>query len=123
MTFSQLLAMISSAIRVTLKTNLRLKQLVSRVNYVYVLMTKDGKTGRRFIFRDGKYSSDKILRDYDLALVFKDASAGLKALALGGDTGLREAMNNWDLEVRGDSSCLSVFAVIMAVSTGAWQRD
>ncbi|MGA2160322.1 MAG: hypothetical protein ABSG90_14055 [Dehalococcoidia bacterium] len=123
MTFLQFLTNLNGAIRVSAQERPRLKKMIARGNYTFVLTTKDGKVGRRFIFKDGKYSSDRILNDFDLAFVFKDAATGLNTLALGGDTGLREAMNNWDLELRGDKTLIGVFGVIFQVATGSWQRD
>ncbi|MGA2160354.1 MAG: hypothetical protein ABSG90_14215 [Dehalococcoidia bacterium] len=123
MTFKKLLNMLHVAIRNAVKTNARLKRMIERGNYVYVITTKDRKTGRRFIFRDGKYSSDRVLNDYDLAIVFKDGPTGFNTLALGGNTGLREAANNWDVELDGNPTLLSLFGVILTVATGVTKRD
>ena len=122
MLFSLLLAILSFAIGITAKTNKSIKDMISIRNCAYVIMTKDGKRGRRYIFRRGKYSSDKVLRDYDLALVFENADIGFKTLALGGDTGLQVAMNNWNLTLVGNPNVFNWFGVMIAVSMGMMKR-
>ncbi|MFA5398884.1 MAG: hypothetical protein WC169_06895 [Dehalococcoidia bacterium] len=122
MLFSLLLSILNIAIGITTRTNRSVKDMLIIQNSTYVLMTEDGKRGRRYIFRNGKYSSDKVLSSYDLALVFKDASIGFKTLALGGSTGIQDAINNWDLKLKGDPSVMIFFAVVMMVALGAIKR-
>ncbi|MGA2158611.1 MAG: hypothetical protein ABSG90_05275 [Dehalococcoidia bacterium] len=123
MTFSQLLKMLDAAVRNAVKSNARLKKMISRGNYVFVITTQDRKKGRRFIFRDGKYTSDRVLANYDLALVFKDGPTGFNTLALGGETGLRDALNNWDLQLDGNATYFAIFATFLAISVGQLIRD
>ncbi len=122
MLFSILLAVVSFMIGISAKNNKSIKEMLTIRNSVYVIMTEDGKVGRRFIFRQGKYSSDKVLKDYDLALVFKNADIGFKTLALGGDTGLQVAMNNYDLKLVGNPNIFNFFGVMIAVSMGMMKR-
>lgn len=122
MAFQLLLNFLSFMIGLTVKTNKAVKEMLRIRNDVYVVMSEDGQTGRRFIFREGKYSSDRVLNDYDLALVFRTADIGFKALALGGDTGLQVAMNNYDLKLVGNAKIFNFFGVMIAVSMGIMKR-
>jgi len=122
MLFSLLLAILSFAIGMTAKTNKSIKDMISIRNSAYVIMTKDGKRGRRYLFKNGKYSSDKVLTDFDLALVFENADIGFKTLALGGDTGLQVAMNNFNLRLVGNPNVFNWFGVMIAVSMGMIKR-
>ncbi len=122
MLFSLLLAILSFAIGMTAKTNKSIKDMISIRNSAYVIMTKDGKRGRRYLFKNGKYSSDKVLTDFDLALVFENADIGFKTLALGGDTGLQVAMNNFNLRLVGNPKIFNWFGVMIAVSMGMMKR-
>ena len=66
MMFALLLSVLNLAIGTTVKNNRSIRDLTSVHNYTYVMMTKDGKVGRRFIFKYGKYSSDKQLQSGSL---------------------------------------------------------
>jgi len=48
-----------------------------------VVKTKDNKRGKRFIFKDGKFSSDSVLDQYDAAMVWADAKIAFKAMKKG----------------------------------------
>ncbi len=122
MLFSLLLSIINIAMTITAKTNKSMKDLINVRNCAYVIMTKDGKKGRRFHFRNGKYWSDKVLTDYDLALVFKNADIGFKVLALGGVPGIPEAINNYNLKLVGNPTILIFFQIMLAVSMGIAKR-
>jgi len=122
MLFSILLSFLSFMIGITAKNNKSIKEMLSIRNSVYVIMTKDGKTGRRFIFKNNKYTSDKVLKDYDLAMVFENADIGFKTLALGGDPGLQVAMNNYNMKLVGNPNIFNFFGVLIAVSMGMMKR-
>lgn len=122
MLFSMLLWVLSFAIGLTAKNNKSVREMLSIRNCTYVIMTKDGTRGRRYLIKNGKYSSDTILKDYDLALVFENADIGFKTLALGGDTGLQVAMNNYDLKLVGNPNIFNFFGVLIAVSMGMMKR-
>ena len=122
MLFSLLLSIVALAMGITVQTNKAIKEMISIRNCAYVIMTKDGKRGRRYSFRNGKFSSDTVLSDYDLALVFESADIGFKTLALGGDTGLQVAMNNYDLRLVGNQKIFNFFGVLIAVSMGMMKR-
>ena len=122
MLFSLLLFIMSTSIAITAKTNRSIRELVSIRNSTYVIKTRDGKRGRRYVFKSGRYSSDKMLNEFDLALVFENADIGFKTLALGGDTGLQTAINNFTLRLEGDPKIFSWFGIMIAVSMGMMKR-
>lgn len=122
MLFTLLLGIVGIAIGIAVHTNKSIKEMISIRNCAYVIMTRDGKRGKRFQFRHGKYSTDNVLTDYDLALVFENADVGFKTLALGGDTGLQVAMNNYDLKLVGNAKIFNFFGVLIAVSMGMMKR-
>jgi len=116
MLLSLLLFVLHVAISIAAKFNRRLKLMIKTRDNAYVIMTKGGKTGRRFIFKNGRYWSDKVLTDYDMALVFENADIGFKTLAFGGDTGVQEAINNWKLKIRGDNHHVIWFSTVMGMA-------
>ena len=122
MLFSMLLAVLSFAIGLTARNNKSIKEMIGIRNCTYVIMTKDGKRGRRYLIKNGKFSSDTVLKGYDLALVFENADVGFKTLALGGDTGLQVAMNNYNLRLEGNPNIFNFFGVLIAVSMGMMKR-
>ena len=122
MLFSMLLAVLGFMIGLTAKTNKSFKDMLGVMNSAYVVMTKDGKRGRRYVVRNGKYSSDTVLKDYDLALVFENADIGFKTLALGGDTGMQTAINNYELKLAGNQQLFNSFGILIAISMGMIKR-
>jgi hypothetical protein len=122
MLFSLLLWIIDLAIKIGVKRNKALKDMIKARNFAYVIMTKDRKIGRRFIFRNGEYSSDKVLTDYAMAMVFENAKVGFKTLALEGDDGVQEAVNKRTLQIVGDDYHLLWFGVVMGMALGGSKR-
>jgi hypothetical protein len=122
MLFSILLAVLGFMMGLTAKTNKSFKEMISLMNCTYVIMTRDGKRGRRYMITDGKYSSDTVLKDYDMALVFESADIGFKTLALGGATGMQVALNNYDLKLVGNQQLFNCFGILMQLSTGSIKR-
>jgi hypothetical protein len=116
MLFSLLLLILHLAISISARFNKRLKLMIKTRNNAYVIMTKDGKTGRRFIFKNGRYSSDKLLTEYDMAMVFENGDIGFRTLAFGGDHGVQDAINNWKLKIRGDNYHVIWFSTVMAMA-------
>ena len=121
--FTQLLNGINMAIKQTAKTNRSINKMISIRNCTYVIRTKDGKSGRRYIFKNGKYSSDTKLNDCDLALVFENAAIGFRALALDGATGITNAINNYELMLVGNEKIFGFFSVVIGVAVGLLKRE
>ncbi len=122
MLFSMLLAVLGFMMGLAARNNKAVKDLLRVRSATYVIMTKDGTRGRRYMIRNGKFSSDTVLKDYDLALVFENADVGFKTLALGGDTGLQVAMNNYNLKLVGNPKIFNFFGVLIAISMGMMKR-
>jgi hypothetical protein len=122
MKFQLLLNIISFMIGIKARTNKSIREMVRIRNCAYVVKTRDGKVGRRFIFKEGRYSSDRVLDDGDLALVFDNADIGFKALALDGPTGMTKAQNNFELTLVGNQNIFSFLGVIIGVSMGMLKR-
>jgi hypothetical protein len=122
MPFTLLLYIINIAIALRARTNKSIKDMISIRNCAYVIRTKDGKRGRRYLFRQGKYSSDTVLNDCDLALVFENAAIGFRALALDGLTGMTKAMNSFELTLIGNQRIFNFFALTIGVSMGTVKR-
>ncbi len=122
MKFTILMEVITLMIRLSLKTKKYLRDMISVKNHTFVMMTKDGKRGRRFIFRNGTFSSDKVLTDYDLAYVWKDGDTAFKVLTSNDPVGMHKAMANWDLEMRGDTTLSLWFLFFFGYATGILKR-
>ena len=122
MLFSLLLSVVSLAITMMVKTNKSVKEMLTIRDTRYVIMTRDGSRGRRYIFRNGKFFSDKVLTEYDLALVFENADIGFKTLALGGDTGVQTAINNYNLRLVGNANMFNFFGIMLMICMGVMKR-
>jgi len=122
MLFSMLLDLIAFSIGNAVKRNKSMKEMMSARNFVFVIMTEDGQIGRRYIFKDGKYSSDKVLSDYNIALVWKDAKVAFQTLVFGGQSGLQEAMNDWKLKILGNTDLFNFFGVVLMTALGKMKR-
>ena len=122
MLFSLLLSVVSLAITMMVKTNKSIKEMLTIRDTRYVIMTRDGSRGRRYIFRNGKFFSDKVLTDYDMALVFENADIGFKTLALGGDTGVQTAINNYNLRLVGNANMFNFFGIMLMICMGVMKR-
>lgn len=123
MLFSLLLWAISLIMGNAAKNNKVVREMLTVRNDKYVVMTRDGARGRRFIFRNGKFSSDKVLTDYDMALVFENADIGFKTLALGGDTGVQTAINNYNLRIVGNANMFNFFGIMLMICMGVMKRS
>jgi hypothetical protein len=118
-----LLNIINIAIGVAVKKNKSsVRDIISLRNCSYVIRTRDGTRGRRYIFRDGKYSSDTVLDECDLALVFENDKIGFNTLAFGGETGLQKAMNNYELILAGNQKIFAFFAIMIGIAMGKIKR-
>ena len=122
MLFSLLLWVLSLIMGNAAKNNKVVKEMLTVRNDKYVVMTRDGARGRRYIFKQGKFFSDKVLTDYDMALVFENADIGFKALALGGDTGVQTAINNYTLRLVGNANMFNFFGIMLMICMGVMKR-
>ena len=122
MLFSLLLWVLSLIMGNAAKNNKVVKDMLTVRNDKYVVMTRDGSRGRRYIFKQGKFFSDKVLTDYDMALVFENADIGFKTLALGGDTGVQIAINNYNLRLVGNANMFNFFGIMLMICMGVMKR-
>lgn len=122
MKFTILMEVITLLIKLSLKTKRHVRDMISVKNHTFVMMTKDGKRGRRFIIRNGTFSSDRILKDYDLAYVWKDSDTAFRVLTSNDPVGMHKAMANWDLEMRGDTSLSLWFLFFFGFATGILKK-
>lgn len=122
MKFTILMEVITLLIKLSLKTKRHVRDMISVKNHTFVMMTKDGKRGRRFIIRNGTFTSDRILKDYDLAFVWRDSDTAFRVLTSNDPVGMHKAMANWDLEMRGDTSLNLWFLFFFGFATGILKR-
>lgn len=122
MKFSILLFALAGIIKLSLKTNKSIRELIRYKDNTYVIMTKDGKRGIRFIISNGTFVTDRVLTDYDLAMVWKDAETGFRVLTSGDPVGMQRAIANWDLELYGNKSLSVWFTIFLGFATGALKR-
>ena len=87
--------------------------MLSTHNYRFVMMTKDGKRGKRFIFQKGTFSADNVLTEYELAYVWRDGNTAFKVLTNPDPTGLFKAEANRDLEIMGDRTLSIPFNIFL----------
>lgn len=122
MKFTILMEVITLLIKFMLRTRKHVRDMISHKNHTIVMMTKDGKRGRRFIIQNGAFSSDRVLTDYDLAYVWKDGDTAFRVLTSNDPVGMHKAMANWDLEMKGDTSISIWFLFFFGYATGILKR-
>lgn len=122
MKFTILMEVITLLIKLMLRTKKHVRDMITYKNHTIVMMTKDGKRGRRFIIRDGTFSSDRVLTDYDLAYVWKDGDTAFKVLTSNDPVGMHKAIANWDLEMKGDTTLSIWFLFFFGYATGILKR-
>jgi hypothetical protein len=123
MKFSILIHGIALLMRLNLARHKFLRDMLSVKNHTIVMKTKDGRRGRRFILANGKFSTDKVLTEYDLAYVWKDADTAYEVLSSNDPTAMPKAQANWDLELEGDESISFWFSIFLGYATGVLKRS
>jgi len=123
MKFSILIRGIALLMKLNLKRHKFLRDMMSVKNHKIVMKTKDGRTGRRFIMVDGKFSTDNVLTNYDLAYVWKDGHTAFEVLTSNDPTAMPKAQANWDLEMEGDESISVWFSIFLGYATGVLKRN
>ena len=122
MKFKLLMKILPILIKMNVKTKKYVRDMLSTQNYKFVMMTKDGKQGKRFIFQKGMFSTDDILTEYDLAYVWRDGNTAFKVLTNPDPTGLFKAEANWDMEIKGDKTLSIPFNIFLAYATGNFKK-
>lgn len=117
MGFSLLIVILAFQFKKASKTNKDFKKFLMGHECRVVIKTKDGKKGKRFIFKDGKFSSDNVLNDYDTAMIWSDAKMAFKGLKAG-EEGIKHALQNHFVSIDGEVHSFTWFgAAIKFVTT------
>lgn len=93
MGFSLLLAILASKFKRAAKLNESFKKFLMGHECTVVIKTRDGKRGKRFIFKDGRFSTDAVLDHYDTAMIWGNSKTAFSALRQG-EEGIKEALQN-----------------------------
>ena len=81
MRFSALLFALAQILKVAAMTNSAFKKYIANAKARVLIKTADGQRGRLFIFDKGKVSSKPgDHKDFDVALVWKDAATGFSVM-------------------------------------------
>ncbi len=100
MRFFLLLNILASKFRKAARTNPHFKKFLMGHECSVVVKTNDNKVGKRFIFKDGKFSTDKVLDQFDAAMVWADAGTAFNAMK-SGDEGVMQAISNHRVAIEG----------------------
>ncbi len=100
MGFSLFINLLVLKFKKTLKTDKSFKKFLMGHECTIVVKTKDGKKGKRFIFKNGGFSSDNVLNEYDAAMVWSDAKTAFKSLKEG-ENGIKNALQNHKVSIEG----------------------
>jgi hypothetical protein len=122
MKFSILMFILPLIIKLNIKTKKYVRDMLTIHNYRFVMKTRDGKRGKRFIFRKGTFTADNILTEYDLAYVWKDGNIAFKVLINPDPTGLFKAEANRDLDIMGERSLSIPFNIFLGYATGNFKK-
>jgi len=109
-------------IKLNIKTKKYVRDMLTIHNYRFVMMTKDGKRGKRFIFRKGTFEVDNVLTEYDLAYVWKNGNTAFKVLTNPDPTGLFKAEANRDLDILGSRALSIPFNIFLGYATGNFKK-
>lgn len=122
MKFSLLMVILPLIIKLNIKTKRYVRDMLNIHNYRFVMMTKDGKRGKRFIFRKGTFAVDNVLTEFDLAYVWKDGNTAFKVLTNPDPTGLFKAEANRDLKIMGNRALSIPFNIFLGYATGSLKK-
>jgi len=100
MRFLLLLTLLASRFKKSSQTSADFKKFLMGHECRIVIKTNDNKKGKRFIFKDGRFSSDAILDEYDAAMVWADATTAFHALKKG-EEGIMNALQNHRVGIEG----------------------
>ncbi|MBC2713767.1 MAG: hypothetical protein HF978_00460 [Desulfobacteraceae bacterium] len=100
MRFLLLLTILALKFKKSSQTNENFKKFLMGHECRIVVKTKDEKKGKRFIFKDGKFSSDAVLDQYDAAMVWANPKIGFNAMKKG-EEGIMDALQNHLVGIEG----------------------
>ena len=111
-----LLTTLASKFKKSAKTDANFKKFLMGHECRIVVKTKDNKKGKRFIFKDGNFSSDSLLDQYDAAMVWADAKIAFKAMKKG-EEGIMDALQNHLVGIEGELHSFTWFGAAMKFVT------
>jgi len=100
MRFLLLLTLLASKFRKSFRTDAGFKKFLMGHECRIVIKTKDNRKGKRFIFKDGMFSADANLDDYDAAMVWADEKTAFHALRKG-EEGIMNALQQHLVGIEG----------------------
>lgn len=95
-----LLTILANKFKKSAKTDQNFKKFLMGHECRVVVKTKDNKKGKRFIFKNGTFSSDAVLDDFDAAMVWVDAKTAFHAMK-NGEQGIIKALQDHVVGVEG----------------------
>ncbi len=111
-----LLTILASKFKKSAQTDVNFKKFLMGHECRIVVKTKDDRKGKRFIFKDGNFSSDSVLDQYDAAMVWADANIAFKAMKKG-EEGIMEALQNHLVGIEGKLHSFTWFGAAMKFVT------
>ena len=100
MRFLLLLTILASKFKKSAATNKNFKKFLMGHECRIVVKTKDNKKGKRFIFKDGNFSSDSNLHEYDAAMVWANPGIAFNAMKTG-EEGIMKALQSHLVGIEG----------------------
>jgi len=116
MGFSILLTLLISKFKKAAKTDKSFKKFLMGHECTVVIKTKDGKRGKRFIFKEGNFSSDAVLDNYDAAMIWSDAKTAFNGLK-NGEEGIKHALSNHFVCIDGKVHDFTWFGAVLKFVT------
>jgi hypothetical protein len=112
MRFSILLALLVFKFRKAARNNKNFQVFLMGHECAVVIRTKDGKRGKRFIFKNGLFAADPVLDHYDVAMVWSDATTAFNGLK-NGEEGIKQALRNHFVYLDGKIQDFSWFGAVL----------
>ena len=116
MGFSIILTLLTLKFKKAAKTDKNFKKFLMGHECTVVIKTKDGKRGKRFVFKDGSFSSDSVLDEYDTAMVWSDAKTAAKGIK-NGEEGIKHALQNHLVGIEGEIHSFAWFGAALKFIT------
>ncbi|MBS3759518.1 MAG: hypothetical protein KGY61_12740 [Desulfobacterales bacterium] len=100
MRFLLLLTILSAKFKKAAEQNANFQKFLMGHECSVVIKTRDNAKGRRFVFKEGRFSTDRKLDQYDAAMIWANAGTAFKAMKKG-DEGVTEALQSHRLAIDG----------------------
>jgi hypothetical protein len=116
MGFSIILTLLTLKFKKAAKADKNFKKFLMGHECAVVIKTKDDKRGKRFVFKDSSFSSDRVLDKYDTAMVWSDAKTAFKGLK-NGEEGIKHALQNHLVSIEGEIHSFTWFGAAIKFVT------